>query len=64
MYAVYDAVSRSDCLQWVMTAKVCVCVCLCLSSPSNVLQSLGYRISISRLFEGHGHANKSHDIII
>ena len=39
MYAVYDAVSRSDGLQWVMTAKVCVCVCvcvcICLSSPSN-----------------------------
>ena len=30
MYAVYDTVSRSDCLQWVMTAKVCVCVCMCV----------------------------------
>ena len=30
MYAVYDAVSRSDGLQWVMTAKVCVCMCVCV----------------------------------
>ena len=31
MYAVYDTstISCSDCLQWVMTAKVCVCVCVC-----------------------------------
>ena len=28
MYAVYDAVSRFDSLQSVMTAKVCVCVCV------------------------------------
>ena len=32
MYAVYDTVSHFDCLQWVMTAKVCVCVGSCLAT--------------------------------
>ena len=32
MYTVSDTVSRSDCLQWVMTTKVCVCVCVCVCS--------------------------------
>ena len=46
MYAVYDAVSLSDCLQWVMTASVCVCVCVSVSLCLSVCLSVCVSVSV------------------